>query len=90
MVEQQGRLARLRMDADNRMLGLEFQVTELLPVLLFPDVDAADLRALGSVIARSTLIAGIRSTNVTSVCQLLDLPCSASMGSTPSSPATVG
>ena len=41
--------------------------------------------------ARSTLMAGTRSTNVTSVCQLLALPCSASMGSTaPPSPATVG
>ena len=32
--------------------------------------------------ARSTLIAGIRSTNVTSVCQLLALPRSESIGKT--------
>ena len=38
--------------------------------------------------ARSTLIAGTRSTNVTSVCQLFALPCSASMGST--TPAVPG
>ena len=41
--------------------------------------------------ARSTLIAGTRSTKVTSVCQLLALPCSESIGRIAfPSPATVG
>jgi hypothetical protein len=34
----------------SRVLGLEFQVPELLPVLLLPDVHAADLGALGRVV----------------------------------------
>ena len=50
MAEQQRRLARLRVDANDRVLGLELHVAELVPVFLLLDVDAADLHPLGGVV----------------------------------------